>query len=150
MDSEKDLKTAVWEAQEGVNLWGGLLIGTGTDFQPPKCNWMIHAMHPKDDITWEYMAPSQRNNTEDNKGLEDRTLNNQTLKVPQANSEAVTIKQLMHSKAEKYLGLHTHPDRIPSRQDPVQTGSSNRTLTKCARESRSGPHSSMREVSPND
>ena len=26
LDSEKDLETAVWEAQEGVNSWGGLLM----------------------------------------------------------------------------------------------------------------------------
>ena len=69
-------------------------------------------MRPKEDGTWEYMAPSQENNTEDDAGLEDRTLNDQTLKVPQANSEAVMIKQLMHSEAKKYLGLHTRPDRI--------------------------------------
>ena len=59
-------------------------------------------MRPKEDGTWEYMAPSQGNNTEDNAGLEDRTLNDQTLKVPQANSNAVTIKQLMHTETEKY------------------------------------------------
>ena len=32
--------------------------------------------------------------------------------MPQANSDAITIKQLMHSKTEKYLGLHTRPDGI--------------------------------------
>ena len=112
LDSEKDLETAVWEAQEGVNSWGGLLIATGGDFQPPKCNWTIHAMRFKENGEWEYMAPSQGNNTEDEAGLEDTTLNDQTLKVPQANSDAVAIKQLMHSKTEKYLGLHTRPDGI--------------------------------------
>ena len=59
---------------------------------------------------WEYMVPRQENKTVDYAGLEDRTLNNQMLKVPQANSEADMIKQLMHGKAEKYLGLHTRPD----------------------------------------
>ena len=76
LDSSKDLKTAaVWEAQEGVNLWGGLLIGTSRDFQLPKCNWTIHAMRPKEDGTWEYMAASEGANTKDKENLEDHTLN---------------------------------------------------------------------------
>ena len=66
-------------------------------------------MEPKEDGTWEYLAPSKGLVGEDEE-LEDRTLNDLQLTVPQASGEAAVIEQLTHSKAVENLGLFVRPD----------------------------------------
>ena len=68
-------------------------------------------MQPKEDGTWEYLAPSQGQAGNDN-DLEDGALNELQLTVPQASGEAAVIKQLTHSKAVKNLGLFAQPNGV--------------------------------------
>ena len=69
-------------------------------------------MQLREDGTWEYRAPSQGNSGEDDEDLEDRTLNDLRMTVPQASGDAKVIAQLMHSEADKNLGLFVRPDGV--------------------------------------
>ena len=68
-------------------------------------------MESKEGGTWEYLAPS-KGHVEDNKELDDRTLNDLQLTVPQVSGEAAVIEQLVYSKAVKNLGLFVQPDGV--------------------------------------
>ena len=66
----------------------------------------------REDGTWEYRVPSQGVANADEEGLEDRTLNELRMTVPQASGDAAVIEQLMSSEAEKNLGLFVRPDGV--------------------------------------
>ena len=111
LDSSLDLEETAFKAQGAVNSWGNLLMATGGGLQPPKCKWTVHHMEPKEDGTWEYLAPSKGQVGDDDE-LEDRTLNELRLTVPQASGEAAVIEQLTHSEAVENLGLFVRPDGV--------------------------------------
>ena len=54
LNKEDDMLDVVNKGQEAVTSWGKLLIATGGDLNPQKCNWTLHDMTAKEDETWEY------------------------------------------------------------------------------------------------
>ena len=63
LNKEDDMLDVVNKGQEAVTSWGKLLMATGGDLNPEKCNWILHNMVAKEDGTWEYEVCKPATNT---------------------------------------------------------------------------------------
>ena len=110
------------KGQQAVTSWGKLLMATGGDLNPEKCNWTLHDMVAKEDGTWDYkvckpaastvieckvlpgikLEPRAEGTTND--------IDDMQMTVPQTDGSNAPIDQLQSCQAVKNLGLYAPPD----------------------------------------
>ena len=117
LNKEDDMLNVVNKGQEAVTSWGKLLMATGGDLNPEKCNWTLHNMVAKEDGDWEYeVCKPAANTVKEGKvlpgtELEPRAegttndIDDLQMTVPQTDGSNAHIDQLQSCQAEKFRTL---------------------------------------------